>query len=51
MFGKIECKLCRDKVRFAFRHLKIKHVEVLEDEDIKKLNMEKVTIEYFKQIE
>ena len=51
MFGKIECKLCGDKVRFTFRHLKIKHLEVLEDEDVKKLNMAKVTIKYFKQIE
>ncbi len=51
MFGKIECKLCKDKVRFAFRHLKIKHPDVLEDKDVRKLNMSKVTLKYFRRID
>lgn len=51
MFGKIECKLCKQQVRFAFRHLKIKHPEVLEDKDVKKLDMSNVTKKYFREIE
>ncbi len=51
MFGKIKCRLCKDKVRLVFRHLKIKHPEVLEEKDVKKLNMSNVTRKYFRQIE
>ena len=31
MFGKAKCKLCGDNVRFAIRHLKEKHPDVLEE--------------------
>jgi hypothetical protein len=39
MFGKAKCKLCEDSVRFALRHLKEKHPEILKDRDVIKLNM------------
>ena len=42
MFGKVKCKLCGDKVRFALRHLKQKHPEVLGDKDVAKLDMSRV---------
>ncbi len=47
MFGKAKCKLCGDEVRFALRHLKQKHSEVLSDKDVAKLNMSKVMEKYF----
>ena len=47
MFGKAKCKLCGEDVRFALRHLKQKHHEVLGDKDVAKLNMSKVMEKYF----
>jgi hypothetical protein len=47
MFGKAKCKLCGDDVRFALRHLKQKHPEVLADKDVAKLNMSRVIEKYF----
>lgn len=51
MFGKLKCKLCKEDVRFAFRHLKIKHPEVSEDMDVRKLNISKIMEKYFTQKE
>jgi hypothetical protein len=48
MFGKAECKLCGDNVRFAIRHLKEKHPEVLEDRGVMKLDMSKIMEKFFK---
>lgn len=47
MFGKAECKLCGQNVRFALRHLKQKHPETLNDQDIVKLRMDNVMRKYF----
>jgi len=47
MFGKAKCKLCGDQVRFALRHLKQKHSQVLDDKDVAKLNMARVMEKYF----
>ena len=47
MFGKAKCKLCGDDVRFALRHLKQKHPEVLADKDVATLNMSRVIEKYF----
>jgi len=47
MFGKAKCKICGQKVRFALRHLKQKHPETLNDQDIVKLRMENVMRKYF----
>ena len=33
MFGKAKCRLCGDSVRFALRHLKEKHPEILKDRE------------------
>lgn len=48
MFGKAKCKLCGGNVRFAIRHLKEKHPEVLEDRDEIRLNMSKITEKFFR---
>ena len=48
MFGKAECKLCGDSVRFALRHLKEKHPETLKDRDVIKLNMSRIIEKFFK---
>ena len=48
MFGKAKCKICGQKVRFALRHLKQKHPETLNDQDIVKLRMDNVMRKYFK---
>jgi hypothetical protein len=47
VFGKANCKLCGDEVRFALRHLKQKHTELLVDKDLAKLNMSRVMEKYF----
>lgn len=47
MFGKAKCKLCGDEVRFALRHLRHEHPEVLSDKDVAKLNMSRVMEKYF----
>jgi hypothetical protein len=47
MFGKAKCKICGQKVRFALRHLKQKHPETLNDQDIVKLRMDNVMRKYF----
>ena len=47
MFGKAKCKLCCDDVRFALRHLKQKHPEVLADKGVAKLNMSRIMGKYF----
>jgi ribosome-binding protein aMBF1 (putative translation factor) len=47
MFGKAKCKLCGDEIRFALRHLKQKHSEVLSDKDVAKLNMSRIMEKYF----
>jgi hypothetical protein len=48
MFGKAKCKLCGDNVRFAIRHLKEKHPDILEDRDVMKLNISKIMEKFFK---
>jgi hypothetical protein len=48
MFGRAECKLCGDRVRFALRHLKEKHPEILNDKDVIKLNMSRILEKFFK---
>jgi hypothetical protein len=48
MFGRTECKLCGDRVRFALRHLKEKHPEILNDKDVIKLNMSRILEKFFK---
>jgi hypothetical protein len=47
MFGKAKCKLCGNEVRFALRHLKQKHTELLNDKDVAKLNMSRVMEKFF----
>jgi len=47
MFSKAKCKLCGQNVRFALRHLKQKHPETLNDQDIVKLRMDNVMRKYF----
>jgi len=47
MFGKTRCKLCDDQVRFALRHLRTKHPEVLDDKDVARLNMSQIMRKYF----
>jgi hypothetical protein len=47
MFGEAKCKPCGNDVRFASRHLKQKHPEVLDDKDVAKLNMSKIMEKYF----
>jgi hypothetical protein len=47
MFAKAKCKLCNDHVRFALRHLRTKHPEVLSDKDVAKLNMHQVMKRFF----
>jgi predicted DCC family thiol-disulfide oxidoreductase YuxK len=47
MFGKAKCKLCGNEVRFALRHLKQKHTELLDDKDIAKLNMSRIMKKFF----
>ena len=47
MFGKAICKICGQNVRFALRHLKQKHPETLNDQDIVKLRMDNVMRKYF----
>lgn len=47
MFGKAKCKLCGNEVRFAIRHLKQKHAELLDDKDMAKLNMSRIMKKFF----
>ena len=47
MFGKAKCKICGQNVRFVLRHLKQKHPETLNDQDIVKLRMDNVMRKYF----
>jgi len=47
MFGKAKCKLCGNEVRFALRHLKQKHTELLDDKDMAKLNMSRIMKKFF----
>ncbi len=47
MFGKAKCKLCGIEVRFALRHLKQKHTDLLNDKDVTKLNMSRVMQKFF----
>jgi hypothetical protein len=47
MFGKAKCKICGKNVRFARRHLRQKHPETLNDQDIVKLRMDNVMRKYF----
>jgi len=47
MFGKAKCKSCGNEVRFALRHLKQKHTELLDDKDIAKLNMSRIMKKFF----
>jgi hypothetical protein len=48
MFGKANCKLCGDSVRFALRHLEEKHPETLKDRDVIKMNMSRIMERFFK---
>jgi hypothetical protein len=48
MFDKATCRLCHDNVRFALRHLRVKHPESLKDPDVATLNMSKIMKKYFK---
>ena len=47
MFGKAKCKICSQNVRFALRHLRQRHPEILNDKDVVKLRMETVMKRYF----
>jgi hypothetical protein len=47
MFGNAKCKICGKNVRFALRHLRQKHPEILNDQDIVKLRMDNVMRKYF----
>ncbi|MFY9966643.1 MAG: hypothetical protein WAK50_12985, partial [Nitrososphaeraceae archaeon] len=47
MFAKARCRLCNDQVRFALRHLRTKHPEVLSDKDVARLNMSQIMKRYF----
>lgn len=47
MFAKARCKLCNDQVRFALRHLRTKHPEVLSDRDVARLNMPQIMKRFF----
>jgi hypothetical protein len=47
MFGKTKCKLCGDLVRFALRHLERKHPQILGEDNVKKLKMNKILEKYF----
>jgi hypothetical protein len=49
VFGKATCKICGDKVRFALKHLRHKHPEILGDMDIAKLKMESIIKKYFSE--
>lgn len=46
MFGKAKCKICGDEVRFALKHLRDKHSDVLENE-MKKMKMQQIMKKYF----
>jgi hypothetical protein len=46
MFGKAKCKICGDEVRFALKHLRDKHGDVLENE-MKKMKMQQIMKKYF----
>jgi hypothetical protein len=47
MFAKARCRLCSDQVRFALRHLRVKHPEVLADKDVARLNMPQIMKRFF----
>jgi hypothetical protein len=47
MFGKAKCKICGQNVRFTLRHLKQKHPETLNDQDVVNLRMDNVMRKYF----
>ncbi len=47
MFAKAQCRLCNDQVRFALRHLRTKHPEVLSDKDVAGLNMHQIMKRFF----
>jgi hypothetical protein len=47
MFSTAKCRICGDAVRFALRHLRVKHPETLEDNDVAKLRMSKIMRKYF----
>ena len=34
MFGKAKCKICGNEVKFAVKHSKQKHIELLDDKDV-----------------
>jgi hypothetical protein len=40
--GKAKCKLCGDNVRFILKHLKEKHPETLNDNDVIQLKMSRI---------
>jgi hypothetical protein len=46
MFGKAKCKICGDEVRFALKHLRDKHEDVLE-RDLRTLKMQRIMKKYF----
>lgn len=46
MFGKAKCKICGDEVRFALKHLRDKHEDVLE-RDLKTMKMQRIVKKYF----
>jgi hypothetical protein len=47
MFSKAKCRICGDAVRLALRHLRVKHPETLQDNDVSKLRMSKIMRKYF----
>lgn len=47
MFGKAKCKICRDEVRFALKHLTEKHPEIIRGERMTKDRMQKLVEKYF----
>ena len=46
MFSTAKCRICGDAVRFALRHLRVKHPETLQDNDVVKLRMSKIMKKY-----
>jgi hypothetical protein len=49
VFGKTKCRLCGDKVRFALKHLKQKHPDVMQDKDVINLKMDRILQKYFSE--
>lgn len=49
VFGKTRCRLCGDTVRFALKHLKQKHPDIMQDKDVINLKMDRILQKYFSE--